>query len=469
MRPSTIRALLGILVLAGQPLAAGVASAQCTITGPSTLCSGGSEICGPEGDYFYRWTDANGLALGEDRCLTVAAPGTYRLRTFDYLNGLWAGPCSWTLGTGVASSCTIEGPSTGCEGTPAQLCGPAAAFAYRWSGPDSFSADAPCVSVSASGTYRLEVRPDSEACWSDPCEHAIAFSRCGNDRLNCPVPPWLWLRQSAGSHFERDRLFDRTQLVAVAGCVDGHAASLSFREPGSGFARVLADRGGLRERALRQLAGVLANVCASDLGLTARNGVARGIAPSTPVALEGYTGTVAGWIATADARLGLLAHRSPRDHATKDAYRALIRVGWQINHGIGIGPVCSTRPMAVAHHEATGIADDDPADDAESLTDELRDPEQPVAIESVTPNPAPGAARVVCFVSPSASGEVLVAVYDVTGRMVRELVRGPASPGRHEYRWDGRDVTGQPVRNGAYFVIGRVGGERVEERLILLR
>jgi len=35
--------------------------------------------------------------------------------------------------------------------------------------------------------------------------------------------------------------------------------------------------------------------------------------------------------------------------------------------------------------------------------------------------------------------------------------------------WDGRDGDGKVMRNGMYFVMGRVGGQKVEGRLILLR
>jgi flagellar hook assembly protein FlgD len=39
----------------------------------------------------------------------------------------------------------------------------------------------------------------------------------------------------------------------------------------------------------------------------------------------------------------------------------------------------------------------------------------------------------------------------------------------HEFTWDGRDDDGRAVRTGAYFVAGRVGDERMSQRLFILR
>ena len=50
------------------------------------------------------------------------------------------------------------------------------------------------------------------------------------------------------------------------------------------------------------------------------------------------------------------------------------------------------------------------------------------------------------------SGRVVIQVFDVMGRQVRELVSTDAARGRHEVEWDGRDGAGHPVSNGVYFV-----------------
>ncbi len=50
-----------------------------------------------------------------------------------------------------------------------------------------------------------------------------------------------------------------------------------------------------------------------------------------------------------------------------------------------------------------------------------------------------------------ASERASLRIYDARGAVVRELVSGPAVPGRHEVRWDGTDATGRRVPTGTYF------------------
>src|SRR5207248_3128092 len=65
--------------------------------------------------------------------------------------------CTFTVTVQATSPpCAITGPSQTCAGTPVQLCAPAGAFTYRWTGP-SFSDTSRCVAVGAAGTYQLVV------------------------------------------------------------------------------------------------------------------------------------------------------------------------------------------------------------------------------------------------------------------------------------------------------------------------
>jgi len=462
-----LRALLrGAAVVVVLGLAAPSAHAQCTITGPSTLCEGSAELCGPEGPYYYTWMDSSGTMLDEQRCLSVTAPGTYQLITFDFINGLLAGPCTHVIGASGTSSCIIEGPTSACDGASVELCGQDGASEYKWGGPGGFTASTRCVQVNVAGTYWVQVRNDPTGCWTAPCEKALAMAPC-RTRENCPVAPWLWHNQCASDHWNRHRLFDHEQMALIGKGVDEHAISLAWEDPVEGFCRTLKNRSSLRARALRQLAGVMANACLYELGIEPQRGPERGIDPATDLELEGFSGTVADWIASADERLFQLGPSLARDRTAKEAYRAIIRAGWQINHGQGIGPVCSVREGALVL-EADASPEGEFATDG-SLDDELRDPDQLIAFESLEPNPAPGSARITYVISAAAAGEVSLRVYDVTGRLVRELVRGELAPGRHMEVWDGRDGDGKVMRNGMYFVMGRVGGQKVEGRLILLR
>ncbi|MGD9140723.1 MAG: M6 family metalloprotease domain-containing protein [bacterium] len=46
---------------------------------------------------------------------------------------------------------------------------------------------------------------------------------------------------------------------------------------------------------------------------------------------------------------------------------------------------------------------------------------------------------------------VAVIVYDIKGRRIKELARGPFEAGRHSVVWDGTDARGNPVCSGIYF------------------
>lgn len=51
-----------------------------------------------------------------------------------------------------------------------------------------------------------------------------------------------------------------------------------------------------------------------------------------------------------------------------------------------------------------------------------------------------------------AEGEITMDVFDILGRKVAELFSGHKSPGTHSVRWDARDMDGNPVGSGTYFV-----------------
>jgi hypothetical protein len=57
---------------------------------------------------------------------------------------------------------------------------------------------------------------------------------------------------------------------------------------------------------------------------------------------------------------------------------------------------------------------------------------------------------VITFSLPRAQ-EVTLRIYDLSGRLVRTLVQGPQTAGRHEVTWKGRDDRGGAVASGMYF------------------
>ena len=86
----------------------------------------------------------------------------------------------------------------------------------------------------------------------------------------------------------------------------------------------------------------------------------------------------------------------------------------------------------------------------------------------MSPNPFRTAATVLHETAHSAL-RTRIAVYDVSGKVVRVLVDGPAQLGRHEVTWDGTNASGDDVAAGVYFVRASMGATRLERKVVVLR
>lgn len=64
---------------------------------------------------------------------------------------------------------------------------------------------------------------------------------------------------------------------------------------------------------------------------------------------------------------------------------------------------------------------------------------------------------------------VRLAVYDVSGRLVRMLVDRDLPVGRHEVTWDGRDAANRKAASGVYFYKLHGAGQELRRKMILLR
>lgn len=91
---------------------------------------------------------------------------------------------------------------------------------------------------------------------------------------------------------------------------------------------------------------------------------------------------------------------------------------------------------------------------------------QPRLKLAASPNPFDGRSTVT-FTLPRPA-EVSLGVYDLSGRLVRELRHGQLAAGRHAYAWDGRDRRGVEVARGIYFAALTSGASRVTTKLVRL-
>lgn len=64
---------------------------------------------------------------------------------------------------------------------------------------------------------------------------------------------------------------------------------------------------------------------------------------------------------------------------------------------------------------------------------------------------------------------VQMLVYDVTGRLVRTLLRGEVAAGPHSVTWQGRDDRGARVASGVYFLTVRTGERSLRRKLSLVK
>jgi hypothetical protein len=67
------------------------------------------------------------------------------------------------------------------------------------------------------------------------------------------------------------------------------------------------------------------------------------------------------------------------------------------------------------------------------------------------------------------AGPVELAIYDVTGRLVRTLVKGNRPAAQHTVSWDGKDERGSQVSSGVYFYRLRAGRFTATRKMVLLK
>lgn len=87
-----------------------------------------------------------------------------------------------------------------------------------------------------------------------------------------------------------------------------------------------------------------------------------------------------------------------------------------------------------------------------------------LALAIPRPNPSRGGAAIAYDV-PAGGADVNLAVYDLSGRRLVELLNGPAPAGRHTVMWDGKDGSERNVAAGVYFV-RMTAGDRIFTRKI---
>jgi nitrous oxidase accessory protein NosD len=129
-------------------------------------------------------------------------------------------------------------------------------------------------------------------------------------------------------------------------------------------------------------------------------------------------------------------------------------------HRVGSLPVLEETKLRDIHNRPVGGSELArqllPAEEEEALPTDLR-------FLGARPNPFSGTTMLV-FELPSAA-PVKLRIYDVRGRLVRTLMDGYASPGRHNVVWDGYRNDGRKAGVGVYLYTFRATDQKAEGKI----
>jgi hypothetical protein len=90
-------------------------------------------------------------------------------------------------------------------------------------------------------------------------------------------------------------------------------------------------------------------------------------------------------------------------------------------------------------------------------------------LEPNTPNGFTRTTRVGYSIPTMGGTPVVLAIYDILGRLVRTLINTPQPAGTHSVSWDVMNASGAPVFAGVYFYDLRWSGEKRTGRMLLVR
>lgn len=449
-----ILAITALLLIAGRVQDA---AAQCSI---SVLdINGTPNLCSDYGD-DWRWTGPNGFT-SSSMCIQATVDGTYTLSVYDFATDTWSEPCSHTVGDPpTAPGCGIAGPDSVCAGMSVLWCAPEGNFTVAWSGPGGFTSNATCITVSEPGSYSLTVTDAATGMSSQPCSQTLRVVDCTPPTpiINCPAPARWW-----ASVMGTEAGLATARQSTIAGEVDESSVALEFGGTPAGLHELLLPKrhGRAWHAARRHYAAVLSNIVADGYDVTDANGRHIGLSPS--MTLDQVPGipagtTLASWVASAEATLVGLNEKTCRTRGAREACRRIKAQAREINGG-AYASGCGGLNQSL-------LADDD--------DDEMDGLGEASLTTFGSGGSGGGGAR------PFAAGQgvrftlersddVTLDVIDLAGRHVKVLARGTFPAGAHERAWDGRSDSGEMLRPGAYFVAGRIGAERVAQRLILIR
>jgi len=452
-------------------------TAQITVdnTVPDLTCTGGQLTCttttaqthvtvnnpgaAGTGSITFSWAGAGLVSGGNTADATWSQGGSKTVTVTFTANG-----CSNTCTTSITVDdtrppCAISPQDTTVDvGGTATLCGPVGNFTYLWS---NGSTDR-CITVGV-GTYGLRVTNDIGC--TDSCTATV--------RETSPGRCWL---TGGGQSYDSDGHLHSYGGVINPGC--------SPTAGGGGNWNDLDHTTGAHFKGTEIQVVQCGNVAGIPLGSSS---------PKTPFNFIDFQGT--GYITglngskkrTDVSFFGHYEDRSEpgslgqRDTTFKDRY--FLRVFTNPANPIGStvmlvdvdGNSATQDPVAITHGNLQiHISGCDKNALAEAI---YREPETRVGIEGVSlpaeltfgaarPNPTAVSSE-LRYGLPKA-GYVSAKLFDVAGRLVRDLGEGPMTAGWHSVSWDLQDEAGQRVGPGMYFARLVVDGKALMRPITVL-
>ena len=139
---------------------------------------------------------------------------------------------------------------------------------------------------------------------------------------------------------------------------------------------------------------------------------------------------------------------------------------WRVRIGTN-SPFFPRSPWLTLPYNAVTEADVRTSGATAGIDPKVSSPARHVMIEPAAPNPFSGSTQLAYTLAQAGHGRL--AVYDVQGRVVAQLMDGVQRAGRHSHRWDGRDHQGRLLPAGTYFLRLEFAGREETQKLSLLR
>jgi hypothetical protein len=290
---------------------------------------------------------------------------------------------------------------------------------------------------------------------------------------SCPRTVGYWGAQCAQKGNGSTK-YTVAQLTQIATCIDARVQIFNWTDKFAGFCAVISPPTPMdcKKQALRQFAGLLANACVGQLGIKDATGDSVHLDLTSPNPCKSAfpnAKTLGDLIDAIDALLVQLQNSNADPQSSGWCDASACADGINNGQGIPLSAGCSEGGTSISAPTrssggALGL-------DGAGLGVDGSSTPQLLELYRPTPNPFSNTTSFAYQVGGSAAQRVQIGIYDVAGRLIRELVNETKSPGRYETVWNGQDQGGSSVAHGVYFVRAYVGNTRVGEanRILYLR